>query len=754
MRAFLLFTLTSILVLLGNIIYSQEDLEGYLGECGIEQPDFFSEQEIGDIMNINLEVNKILESRRKKAAARKSQEETEYYIPVVINLMVPPNPHDNPISSASGFNVYSEEHGLWIIDKLNETYNSSYGYTLNGQTPIPGFQQDTTRITFIPAIRDINNVPGFNFLRVFNLENHADQIAQFTNSCTPNNPNPYYGFENEYAGQTTNIWFPYVGTSPTYQGHNIVVWSSSSCMNTIGYAQSLLDLFGYEPDEYLNINVMFGAYGTIQGFASLPNGGFRCFLKSSTYSSYSGTVPHELGHFFGLQHTFNGTGSCATALSQFNTQATCEVTGDYVCDTYPTKKDWDNCYTGATNKHCNAYSELIPTEHFNIMDYTSGCTHENFTSGQMERMRAMVDVSDRSLHALRGIENLIPELLCGDPTACNYNTASTADYDPTNCKFLDAVGVCGGSCLEDLDSDEVCDDIDGCISINGNVDTNGNGICDDVDPCGAQRDVDGIIDDVYSTIPVPVIAIGNRCWAGVNSRVDKFSDGSSIPYTSSRSTFVSKTEDQEPVRVRPTSMAQNETEPYSSFVWKSVDFIRANLYNHYAVTDERGICPSGWHVSTDEDWIDLERAIGYQENQIKRDLRKDNVGPAFNLINEFNFLNTGVDYYTGELEDLPYPYPTGYIDKNGITRKHAQQEFIWTTNKYNSKSEDYKTDNVYFRRIETPYRWYPVETSSENPTSASRSSWPELSVNREYMLNSTSGSKKAGMSVRCVKDID
>jgi len=723
-------------------------------ECGIEQSDFFNDREIGDIMNINLEVNRILKSKKKNSSARQSQEGEEYYIPVVINLLLPPNPHDNSISSASGLNVYSEEHALWIIDKLNETYNSSYGYTLNGQTPISGFQQNTAKINFIPAIRDINNVPGFQFFRVFNLENYADQIADFTNSCTPNDPDPYYSFENDYAGQTTEIWFPYIGSSPTYLGHNVVVWSSKSCMSTVSYGQSLLNLFGYEPDEYLNINVMFGCIGSIQGFASLPNTGFRCFIKSSTYSSYSATVPHEAGHFFGLQHTWNSTSDCDVALSRFQSEETCQITGDFVCDTYPTKKDGDNCYSGETDSHCNIHSELIPTEHFNIMDYTNGCTHENFTPGQIERMRAFLEISDRNPHTLRGIENLAPELLCGDPSACNYNEAALSDYDPTNCKYFDVVGVCGGSCLQDVDSDGVCDDIDGCIAINGNVDTNGNGICDNEDPCGTLSEIDGIINDTYSTAKAPVIAIGNRCWAGANSRVDKFADGSSIPFTSTRSTFVSKTEDGEPIRTRPTNMGNNAEEPFPSFVWQNIDFIRSNVYNWYAVTDDRGICPSGWHVSTDEDWIDLEIAIGYQENEIIRPLRKNNVTPAFTLINELGFFNTAVDYYTGEIETLPYPLPSGYVDQYGYPRKHAQQEFIWTTDEYVTKLDGYKTNNVYFRRIETPYRWYPVESSSENPTTSTRVEWLDLAVNREYMLNSTSGSKNVAMSVRCVKDID
>ena len=40
------------------------------------------------------------------------------------------------------------------------------------------------------------------------------------------------------------------------------------------------------------------------------------------------------------------------------------------------------------------------------------------------------------------------------------------------------------------------------------------------------------------------------------------------------------------------------------------DVYKRQLYNGYAVADARGLCPSGWHVATDNDWIMLEIANG------------------------------------------------------------------------------------------------------------------------------------------------
>ena len=45
--------------------------------------------------------------------------------------------------------------------------------------------------------------------------------------------------------------------------------------------------------------------------------------------------------------------------------------------------------------------------------------------------------------------------------------------------------------------------------------------------------------------------------------------------------------------------------------WRSM----AGLYNWYAVDDARGLCPSGWHVPTDEEWMVLEMELGMSESE-------------------------------------------------------------------------------------------------------------------------------------------
>ena len=59
---------------------------------------------------------------------------------------------------------------------------------------------------------------------------------------------------------------------------------------------------------------------------------------------------------------------------------------------------------------------------------------------------------------------------CTDSLACNYE--ADAGCDNGSCLYDDAIGVCDGDCQADIDGDGVCDDVDPCV---GSIDA--CGIC-------------------------------------------------------------------------------------------------------------------------------------------------------------------------------------------------------------------------------------------------------------------------------------
>jgi len=108
--------------------------------------------------------------------------------------------------------------------------------------------------------------------------------------------------------------------------------------------------------------------GVVIHYGSLPGG----YL--SPYN-LGGTASHEIGHYLGLYHTFQG--GCDTG--------TCSATGDLVCDTPAEATATSGCPGGKDT--CPA-TGVDPIQ--NYMDYSTDICYSNFTTGQDTRMNQIV----------------------------------------------------------------------------------------------------------------------------------------------------------------------------------------------------------------------------------------------------------------------------------------------------------------------------------------------------------------------------
>ena len=148
---------------------------------------------------------------------------------------------------------------------------------------------------------------------------------------------------------------------------------------------------------------------------------------------------------------------------------------------------------------------------------------------------------------------------CTDVNACNFDSNPSVP-----CNFIDAIGICGGWCEVDEDSDGMCDWVCGVDSI----------------------EFDG---DWYHSVQ-----IGGQCWFQENLRSKHFVNLEPIPYNPS-----------------VTDWAELTTGACCAYQYDdSTSVERGLLYNLYAVLDSRGLCPSGWHTPTDEEFIELEAHLG------------------------------------------------------------------------------------------------------------------------------------------------
>lgn len=100
---------------------------------------------------------------------------------------------------------------------------------------------------------------------------------------------------------------------------------------------------------------------------------------------YGKILSHEMGHYLGLLHTFEGN-SC--------TESDCQTEGDLVCDTEP----HDNSSPFPQDSSCSEFKECTSREPVeNIMNYAGQECGNIFTQGQKDRMKYMINLFYQNL---------------------------------------------------------------------------------------------------------------------------------------------------------------------------------------------------------------------------------------------------------------------------------------------------------------------------------------------------------------------
>jgi len=116
----------------------------------------------------------------------------------------------------------------------------------------------------------------------------------------------------------------------------------------------------------------------------------------------------------------------------------------------------------------------------------------------------------------------------------------------------------------------------------------GGGGSSPADTAITVTDIDG---NVYNTV-----TIGTQVWMQENLKVTRYRNGDSIGTTT------------------PATLdTQYEISPKYQWAYdgdESKVTTYGRLYTWYAVTDSRAVCPTGWHLPTDDEWTTLTGYLG------------------------------------------------------------------------------------------------------------------------------------------------
>jgi len=214
-----------------------------------------------------------------------------------------------------------------------------------------------------------------------------------------------------------------------------------------------------------------------------------------------------------------------------------------------------------------------------------------------------------------------------------------------------------GVCL-DTDSDGVCaeNEVSGCTEAAA---SNFNPAATEADescvyPGPAQ--CGGLSTVTFDGHTYALVGIGTQCWFAENLRSDNYRNGDAIPGNLTDAQWTSTSSGAQTVYGEGSSGVNVGS---ADEVTNLVTYGR--LYNWYAVNDVRGLCPSGFHVSTNGDWTTLENSLG---------------GPA----SAGTFLKAGPPLYDGNNSIGFEALPGGYRnDSHGFYDLIGNNGNWWTT---------------------------------------------------------------------------
>ena len=255
-------------------------------------------------------------------------------------------------------------------------------------------------------------------------------------------------------------------------------------------------------------------------------------------------------------------------------------------------------------------------------------------------------LTEQEVFALYNAES--PTTGCTDELACNYSPEANVNddsctYPPFGLTDCEAGGaLCGeGTAWDEVSQScvvaNVSDtDFDGCVGINDfliHLSNFGSGCGpESAWACGDPLEHQGYD---YETVQ-----IGGQCWFAENLRSDVYQNGDAINSGLSTASWQTTAFGATAVYGQGASQC-TDNDPGDQACdenWAILEYGR--LYNFLAVDDERGLCPQGWHVPTDEEFQQMEGALGMSAEELSAEgYRGTNQGDM--LKTQFGWFSNG-----------------------------------------------------------------------------------------------------------------
>jgi uncharacterized protein (TIGR02145 family) len=228
------------------------------------------------------------------------------------------------------------------------------------------------------------------------------------------------------------------------------------------------------------------------------------------------------------------------------------------------------------------------------------------------------------------------------------------------------------------------------------LETNFTTLSNEPVPAGPCPEVASVLDvdgNSYNTIQ-----IGKQCWLKENLKVTKYGDGSLIPLDETGGTIGNATGQTWGSRTTGARTVYNNNLANVG--------LYGYLYNWYAVSDSKGLCPRGWRVPTDAEWTTL------------------------------------TDYLGGEL------VAGSKMKSTGTTQWQSTNNLVKNENGFTALPGGYRNNDGRFYSIRTDAFFWTSTAFSEN------NAWYRYITDiKGQVYKNSRFVKSVGASVRCIKEV-
>jgi hypothetical protein len=265
-------------------------------------------------------------------------------------------------------------------------------------------------------------LPGINDPLGYNLVTHIRKALNFANTT-------------------------YAPANISFYPSGFTFYESSSLYNN---GQNLVGLYNaIHDDDAINVYIVNGYLNGAIGQAIYPDPEFpvnnTLSIQAISFEGFTHVLAHELGHYFNLLHTFDGTSYLS------HPEDNCNLRGDKICDTPQDVVSYEGCPNqfydcdSGCNNSCsttpcivrdkaiappNNIRNIFQPDKKNVMSYYQNCNLDHFSPMQLQRVYAELTNNQYRTFLIQGPNP--PALLLPAENAFVYRTVLSPTGGITN----------------------------------------------------------------------------------------------------------------------------------------------------------------------------------------------------------------------------------------------------------------------------------------------------------------------------------